>query len=212
MIPGSMKLKTPLFIVFEGIDGSGKTTVSNLTVSLLEHKGVQVVHYAEPSKGTKGLEIRKLLQSPIAPDPDFMLGLFLEDREEDIAKRINPALELGTTVVLDRYYYSNAAYQGASGLSPQRILRANTERGFPVPDRVYLLDIDAAEALKRIRMRNDVDGGCRELFEKESFLLEVSRIYHLIADELFVILDAKKTPEEIMCDISSDLERTFLNA
>ena len=204
--------RKPLFIVFEGIDGSGKSTISNMTVEYINNCGIEVVHFAEPSQGITGRKIRNLLKSPIAPDPDMMLGLFLEDREEDVSLRIKPALESGKTVVLDRYYYSNAAYQGASGLSYKRILKANMDRNFPKPDRVYLLDIHPSESLMRVESRNEEDGCTRELFEKESFLSEVSNIYHLIADESFYILDARKKPEELMTEIVSDLKRSFPDA
>ncbi|HNX59616.1 MAG TPA: dTMP kinase, partial [Spirochaetota bacterium] len=176
----NLNIRNPLFIVFEGIDGSGKTTVSNMTVEFLKNYGIDVEHFAEPSQGVTGRKIRNLLKSPIAPDPDVMLGLFLEDREEDVSLRITPSLESGKTVILDRYYFSNAAYQGASGLSYKRILKANTDRKFPRPDRVYLLDLHPSESLLRVETRNEEDGGPREMFEKESFLSEVSKIYHLI--------------------------------
>ena len=99
----NVDIRKSLFIVFEGIDGSGKTTVSNMIEEFFENNGIDSVHFAEPSQGITGQKIRNLLKSPIAPDPDVMLGLFLEDREEDVSLRIKPSIESGKTVILDRY-------------------------------------------------------------------------------------------------------------
>jgi dTMP kinase len=209
---GPLKLAHPLFIVFEGIDGSGKSTLADMIVSYLTSTGMSVTKSSEPTRGTTGIRLRSLLQSPLTPDPDLMLGLFIEDREEDVAHNIQPALARGDIVVLDRYYYSNAAYQGASGLSYRRIMQANTARSFPTPDRVYLLDLKAEDAVARISKRNKETGIADEMFERVSFLDNVRRIYNEIADDRFMKLDATMPPEKLLILAIEDLERSFPDA
>lgn len=204
-----MALKKHLFIVFEGIDGSGKSTACVETEKVLSARGIPCVRSAEPTQGVYGQKIRSLLSHPIKPDPDMMLELFVKDREEDVLCNITPNRARGSVVLLDRYYYSNAAYQGASGISYKRILRVNGRYGFPEPDRVYLFDIDPNEALTRINARNSGKGVANDSFEKVSFLEEVRSLYLKMADERFVLIDASKKPDEILDLIISDLFRNF---
>jgi dTMP kinase len=205
-------LKSPLLITFEGIDGSGKSTLARKTVDALEDAALPVLFLAEPTRGETGMRIRKLLSSPIPPDPDLMLRLFIEDREQDVAENIRPALTEKKIVVIDRYYHSNAAYQGASGLSYKRILRSNIERGFPVPDRVFLFDIDPRSALERIRKRLAESMDQADVFEKESFLSDVATIYKELGDQSFCVLDAELTPDELLEMILRNLSESFADA
>jgi dTMP kinase len=198
------------FIVFEGIDGSGKSSLSDMTVSLLKDKGFAVKKLREPTSGSVGLKIREILQSPVAPDPDILLQLFVDDRDEDVRFNILPALSSGEIVIMDRYYHSNASYQGASGLSYKRILKTNIERGFPKPDRVYLLDCAPSLALSRVSSRNDAAGKSRDSFEKNEFLADVRRIYQEIADETFFMLDASLPLEENLKVVHDDMIRNLL--
>ena len=84
--------------------------------------------------------------------PEEELALFLKDRRENVARNIRPALRAGRIVVLDRYYFSTIAYQGAKGLDPERIRRLN-ERFAPKPDLVFILDLGAGDGLARIAGR-----------------------------------------------------------
>jgi dTMP kinase len=204
-----MPLRKPLFVVFEGIDGSGKSTACAELEKILLSRSEPCVRFAEPTQGSYGLKIRSLLAEPIKPDPDVMLELFIRDREEDAALNLTPSAAEGRIVLLDRYYYSNAAYQGASGISFSRILKVNARYGFPVPDRVYLFDIDPALALARVSSRNDEQGGVSDAFEKEPFLRDVRELYLKMADERFLILDASAGREQIIRIVLDDLERNF---
>ena len=207
-----MPLKKPLFIVFEGIDGSGKSTACTETERVLSERSEPCVRLAEPTAGVFGAKIRSLLSQPIEPDPDVMLELFVKDREEDVAANISPALNGGRIVLLDRYFYSNAAYQGASGIPYTRILKVNARYGFPVPDRVYLFDIDPAAALARVNNRNDQAGTESDAFEKEPFLRDVRELYLKMADERFMVIDASASREKILSLVIDDLERNFSDA
>ncbi|MGL4369429.1 MAG: dTMP kinase [Spirochaetota bacterium] len=206
-----MSLRKPLFIVFEGIDGSGKSTACSGIERLLREEGEPVIRLAEPTQGSSGREIRERLASPIKPDPDTMLELFISDREDDVTINILPNLAAGNIILMDRYYYSNAAYQGASGLSWKRILRLNDDYSFPRPDRVYFMDIDPERALERIQKRNE-ENGCRsDSFEKLSFLRDVRDIYHACADDRFKTIDASGTVPEIVKAVRADLAELFSN-
>ena len=100
------------------------------------------------------------------------LSFFLKDRAEHVENVILPALRQGKVVILDRYYLSTAAYQGARGVSPEWVLKEN-ERFAPKPDLVLLLDFDPAAGLDRIRARGDAPN----TFEQLDQLREVRRIF-----------------------------------
>lgn len=108
---------------------------------------------------------------------------------------------------MDRYFYSNAAYQGASGLSPETILEDNKSRGFPVPDRVYLIDITPEEAIRRITKRSN--GAPVDRFEQSSFLETVRRIYLSISDDSFACINGFPDEEEVHRTIVADLTTRF---
>ena len=133
-----IRKKEPFFIVFEGIDGSGKTTLSKMLYDYLKKKDFDVVWLMEPSASKWGEKIREIARSrdniPISEE----LNYFIEDRKWDVKHNINPALKKNQVVILDRYYFSTACYQGARGLDIQKILKLN--QGFaPEPDLTSLL-------------------------------------------------------------------------
>ena len=178
------------FIVIEGIDGCGKSTlIENLRMHFSD-----AVYLREPTGGKYGINIRKKLSSDESLDPEEMLSLFLSDREEDCKLNIFPALKSGKNVIMDRYYYSNAAYQGAMGLDSDRIIAENIKRGFAVPDAVLYLNISAVKALERIRLR----ALSSEQYEKLSFLEKVDSIYRKISDDSFYYIDGSLSPEKVL--------------
>jgi dTMP kinase len=130
------------------------------------------------------------------------LELFLKDRAEHVETLIRPALARGEVVVLDRYYLSTAAYQGARGADPQWILTEN-EKFAPIPDLVLLLDFDPAGGLDRIHARGDAPNTFEELHQ----LREVRRIF-LELDRPFIHrLDAARTPEAVWQDARVLIEK-----
>lgn len=199
-----MPLTLPLFIVFEGIDGSGKTT---LAARIHDHysRHLPAVMLAEPTSGARGREIRALLKSGAPADTGKLLELFILDRDDDVRRNIVPALSEGRMVIMDRYYFSNAAYQGTGGVTPAGIIAMNRDRGFPVPHRVYLVDITPAEALGRVEKRNPE----RDIFENQVFLSKVRANYLEIADDTFLVLDGRLGPGELSDAVIEDLELHF---
>jgi dTMP kinase len=184
-------------IVFEGIDGSGKTSLSKLFLAHLLRGGVPAVWLREPTDSPPGKKIRSLAQDRDAIAIQEELDLFLQDRRWDVEANILPALRAGTTVVMDRYYYSNACYQGARGLDKEAILRTN--RGFaPEPDIVFIIDVDVERALARISRARQ---GVAKLFEKKEFLEKVRSNYLALRGANLVVIDGNPALETVMNDV-----------
>lgn len=199
-----MKLKLPLFIVFEGIDGSGKSTQADLLHGYCKKNDIPAMLFREPTGGPWGKKIRAMLSGELKTDVKGQLELFLQDREYDVRNNIRPALEEGNLVILDRYYFSTAAYQGGDQFTTHEIIAMNVTRGFPRPDRVYLIDIDPPTALRRVGERNP---GREEIFEKKQFLEKVRKNYLDLADGTFCVVNGNRKQEEIYYDICHDLEQ-----
>jgi len=190
------------FIVFEGIDGSGKSTQCSLLYNFIRSENIPVKLLAEPTSGEYGQKIRKMLKSETPLPVEEQIRLFIEDRREDYLLNIKPCMEQGITVVMDRYFYSNAAYQGSADIHPSDIIRRNIENGFPEPDRVYYIDIRADEAMKRITER--AGSGKTELFEKQSFLENVRKNFLSMENTRFLKIDGSRDKDQIFRIIKED--------
>jgi dTMP kinase len=163
-------------VVFEGVDGSGKSTQLRLLAERLRARGVDSRTTHEPTDGTWGQRIRAMARSGERVAPEEELRWFVEDRREHVARVIEPALAAGQLVLSDRYYLSTVAYQGARGFDPQRLL-ADAEAEFPPPDLALVFEIDAARGLARVAER----GGVAEpAFEEAAFLARVGAIFRAI--------------------------------
>jgi dTMP kinase len=181
-----MTLRRGLLIVFEGIDGSGKTTQARSLLRRLRSRGFKAVFFREPTRGRWGREIKRLAARAGSLTPEEELELFVKDRRENIEKNLKPALARGTIVVLDRYYFSTIAYQGAKGIDLRRIRRLN--EAFAVrPDLVIVLDIGAGAGLARIAGRKTRD----ELFEREDYLVRVGEIFRSLRGRNILHLDGQ---------------------
>jgi dTMP kinase len=165
-----------MFIVFEGIDGAGKTTLSRELYKFLIRKGIKAVWTREPYDGG----IRNLLLSrELSPWEETFL--FLTDRGLHVRNFIMPHLQEGYTVIADRFYLSTLAYQGfGRGLDLELLKRLNGEvtRGIK-PDITFLIDLPVELALKRLQNR----GGNRDRFEREDFLRKVREGFLKLAEE-----------------------------
>lgn len=194
-----MTLKKGILIVFEGIDGSGKTTQAEILMKKLRAEEFDVVYFREPTRGKWGRKIRKKAIHPDSLTPEEELDLFQKDRKENVKKNLKPALGKKKIVILDRYYYSTIAYQGAKGIDKERIRHMNEE--FVVkPDLVFILDIDSQKGLKRIENRKKKF----RLFEQEEYLVKVRKVFQSFKGEYFIHIDAQKPVDEI----SKEIEET----
>lgn len=185
IIPGG------LLAVIEGIDGAGKSTLLPVLAEHVRAQGHECVTSREPTDGPWG---RKLRESAVTGRLSLRdeLDLFLRDREEHVRDKIAPALARGAVVLLDRYYFSTAAYQGARGADPQEIIAEN-ERFAPPPDLVLLLDLDPRDGLGRVRVRGDAPNE----FEREEELQRVREIFRAIERPGIVRIDAASGVEKV---------------
>jgi len=146
--------KTGIFIVVEGLDGSGKTTQAKVLASRLR-RNHKALYTAEPSRGKVGIFIRnRILYGEKRPSTIVEALLFAADRVEHVQNEVQPALEEGQIVVSDRYLYSSLAYQGSAGLSIQWIESINQHA--LKPDLALFIDVDPEEVFHRLKRRKSV--------------------------------------------------------
>ena len=184
-----------MFIVFEGIDGTGKSTQVDLLAEALRNKGCEVITSKEPTDGPAGTTLRQSASSGRL-SPQEELDLFHIDRKEHVETLINPALARGATVILDRYYFSTMAYQGARGFDPAEIRKIN-EAFAPTPDYVFILELDLDTALSRIGIR---DGEANE-FEQREGLQKCHDVFAALDDPFIRRIDSGQTPESVHYEI-----------
>lgn len=186
-----------LLIVFEGLDGCGKSTQLDLLYGVLCERFLEderaVIRTKEPTDGPVGRRIREMARGSVRVTPEQELQWFIEDRREHTREVLEPGLARGAIVLSDRNWLSNVAYQGARGLEVAEILRANRNE-FSDPDLVLIFDIAAAVGLARVRAR----GGVAEpAFEELEFLTRVEKIYGSIDLPFVKRIDASPSVTEI---------------
>ena len=187
-----------LFVTFEGIDRSGKTTQAGLLVDAL---GEEALGVREPGGTAAGERVRELLKDPnVQLSPESEALLFAAARSELVAEVILPALGEGRVVVSDRFLDSSLAYQGgARGLGIEDVERVNTfaTRGLK-PDLTFLLDLSPADAAERAGESDRFEGEGEELQEAVGAAYE-----HLIeADpDRWRRIDATRSTDEVHTDV-----------
>ncbi|RJP73423.1 MAG: dTMP kinase [Candidatus Zixiibacteriota bacterium] len=191
-------------IVFEGIDGTGKSTQLQWAAIWLHARGYKVATLREPTRGPHGKVLRASAQAGRLT-PEDERDLFLKDREWNVRVNLRPSLDAGKVVLLDRYYYSSIAYQGARGLDPQDIRRRN-EAIAPRPDLVILLDLPPEIALRRIR---DSRGETPNLFENLDYLRRVRALFLALKDPAIVRIDAEPSAEIVWQQVEAVLKSLF---
>ena len=191
----------PMFVTFEGLDGSGKSTQAELLRERLEADGDEVVATREPGGTELGEKIRDLVLHGGHVTPWAEALLYAAARAQHVDEVIRPALERGASVVCDRYVDSSVAYQGvARGLGLERVLDLNLAAvGGLLPDRTFLLALDVAQLPGRLRREHD-----RLERESDDFHARADAGYRELAarfPERIVVLDgtlpAEKLAEEV---------------
>jgi dTMP kinase len=181
-----MILKKGFLVAFEGIDGSGKTTQAKLLYEHLTMKGLKVVLSKEPTDSIYGQKIKKLAQGErdlTKPLDEYLL--FINDRKIHVENLIKPALQEKKIVILDRYYFSTIAYQGALGLDAVKIKEEN-ESFSPIPEIVFLLNVPPRIGIVRIQKGREEKPN---LFEQEKYLSDVSKVFNALKEDYIVHLD-----------------------
>lgn len=193
------------FISFEGIDGAGKSTHLEWYAERLREAGREVVLTREPG-GTELAEALRALLLDRAMDARTELLLMFAARQDHLEHRVRPALASGTWVVCDRFTDSTLAYQGAGREGPLDRIRALADWIHPDlwPDRTYLFDLPADEALRRRARARPADR-----FEAEdlAFFERVRAGYQAQAraePDRFLVIDASQDIDRIRSRLAED--------
>jgi dTMP kinase len=184
-------VKKGIFIVIEGLDGSGKTTQAQLVTERLSKKN-NVFHTAEPSRGKIGTFIRDccLYEGKRLPTEAEAL-LFAADRIEHMQNEVAPALAEGKIVICDRYIYSSLAYQGSTGLSLDWIKTINARA--LQPDFSIFIDVPPERVLERLQRKKSV-------METLEIQRKVQKVYLKFVEKGELIRIDGDKPKDIVAD------------
>ena len=205
-------MKTGLFIVFEGIDGSGTSTQAIMLRDRLSANGYAVTLTSEPSEGPIGNMIRQGMKGRLQFSSNAMLFdkqmayLFAADRHDHLHNDVDGVIKLtgkGNHVISTRYYFSSYAYHSDSVDSLAFVKKLNED--FPKPDLVIYLRNSVECSIQRMANRTHKDA-----YENEQKLTKVSKNYDEIFTEYngsLITLDAKDKPEVIHCNIYNHVSK-----
>ena len=206
-----MKLKKNLFIAFEGIDGSGKSTQVKLLSESLKNAGHKVYSTFEPTDSPIGSLIRRIFNHKMEADHRVIAGLFVADRLDHLLKKTNgilKKLEEGYTVITDRYYFSSYAYHGVH-MPLDWVIEANSlSADLLTPDLNIYIDISPDISMKRLTNgRNSI-----ELYETKENLTNVRDKYleafeKLKFKENIFFTDGNRSAELIAADIWNEVSQ-----
>jgi len=205
-----MGIKKGMFIVIDGIDGSGKSEILKQLHNYLfsKHKKHTLLTTREPTNGIYGSKIRKILRNEKDPkiNGKKLMGLFIMDRQAHLKNVIAPFLNSSNKhelhiALCDRYYYSTIAFQGAQGLDMHEIISKNKK--FRKPDIAFILDVKPSIALERISCRE------KEKFEQLEFMKKIRKNFlelpELLEDNIKVI-DSSKPLKEVFEDVIEEVD------
>lgn len=187
------------FIVVEGIDGSGKTTlVTGISARLVElSKSIDVLTTREPTRHATTIRADMAAGTDENDDAEAYAKVFIADRKNHVQASIGPALRFGTHVVCDRYMGSTIAYQGNQGMDVKHLIRCHT--GMPFPDLTIILDLPAEAA----RARREA-AGSTDVFDRakldwvKSLRQRFLDLPQHFPEAKFVVVDATLSREEVL--------------
>ena len=194
-----------MFVTFEGLDGSGKTTQAELLRARLEADGTTVLGTREPGGTELGEGVRDLVLHGGHVGPWAEALLYVAARAQLVDEVIRPALERGATVICDRYLDSSIAYQGVGReLGLERVLDLNLAAvGGLLPTRTFLLELDPSDVPSRIQRHYD-----RLEREGDDFRIRAAAGYRDLADRFpdrIVVLDATRPADELAEEVYGSL-------
>jgi dTMP kinase len=219
------------FIIIEGIDGTGKSTLVTLLAEALRKRGRDVLLTHEPTDLPSGkLILERLSTRGFKASPHEWLGMFVTDRRMNIDTIVKPALMRGRDVIQDRSMYSTLVYQGAMGVPEGEILKRHAG-WHPKPDLLVILDIAPRFGLARTRKRSMgagqrwvrqpgqkymfTDGDAPQTTEKLHFLQEIRKRYKRIKGDFVLHLPVRKkkgddwvdkSPEQLRDEVLKELD------
>ena len=206
-------MKKNLFIAFEGIDGSGKSTQVKLLTEKLETAGIKVYTTCEPTDSPIGKIIRDIFSHKMEADHRTIAGLFVADRLDHLLNKTNgilKKLEEGYTVITDRYYFSSYAYQ-STHMDLDWVIKANSlSANLLRPDLNIYIDISPELSIERLNKGRDTI----ELYETLENLQNVRNKYFEVMDllkdeEKVLITNGNSLPEIISNEIWSKIANQF---
>jgi len=202
-----------VFIVVDGLDGSGKSEIVKLLHNYIfsKSKKYRILTTREPTSGKYGKEVRSILTNEIDPkiNSEKMLELFIKDREDHLRNTILPFLNKSNDheaniVISDRYYYSTIAFQATQGLDMNMLVEINKE--FLKPEIAFILDIKPSMALERIKTRK------KEKFEQIEFMNKLRERFlelpKFLKDNI-TIIDASKNLEDVFEEIKKEVDKVL---
>lgn len=203
-------MKKGLFIVIDGIDGSGKSEIVKLLHNYLfsKHKKYRILTTREPTNGIYGKKIRQMLRKEKDPKSNSkkLMELFIKDRKEHLKNTIELFLNKSNKhehiVLCDRYYYSTIAFQGAQGLRIKELIAKN--KAFRKPDITFILDVEPFIALERIKYRK------KEKFEQIEFMKKIRenflKLPKLLKDNIKII-NASKPLKNVFGNVKKEVNK-----
>jgi dTMP kinase len=198
------------FIVFEGIDGSGKSLMSKMSKDYLikekNFRNDEIILTQEPTNSFFGKQIKEIQKKELNPlnNAEKCLELYVKDRKNHLRYVIEPALKMNKIVLCDRYKYSTFIYQSLQGINEKKIIELH--ENLLVPELIMVFDVRAKIALERIKKR-----GTLEKFEEKEFMEKVSRKFNELKihfkNENIKLINAEKSIKEVFEETKKELNK-----